>query len=283
MEFVLKNNNFKGQDVDYQGILSKINSGKAVVFLGAGFSMSGININNKNLMTGRALSRKLCNLSGTKESDNLRFASDYYIDQKGESSLIEILLQEYTVKETSEYQKMISSLNWRRCYTTNYDHSFEEAAKHNGINVQSVDIECDVKDYYKRGRLCVHLNGSINSLNQETLNSTFKLSDSSYCSPDSFIESEWNYYFKKDMDFASAIFFIGYSLYDIEIKSILFQTPGLKDKTYFITSSNEDEETKYTLKKYGTVIPLGVEGFVQELEKTALLSVENNEYILSCF
>lgn len=283
MEFLLKNNNFKVQDVDYQGILSKINSGKAVVFLGAGFSMSGININNKNLMTGRALSRKLCNLSGTKESDNLRFASDYYIDQKGESSLIEILLQEYTVKETSEYQKMISSLNWRRCYTTNYDRSFEEAAKQNGINVQTVDIECDVKDYYKRGRLCVHLNGSINSLNQETLNSTFKLSDSSYCSPDSFIKSEWNYYFKKDMDFASAIFFIGYSLYDIEIKSILFQTPGLKDKTYFITSSNEDEETKYTLKKYGTVIPLGVEGFVQELEKTALLSVENNEYILSCF
>ncbi len=283
MSTSLKTKGFNSNFIDYESLLNKINAGKAVLFLGAGFSIGGINVAGNNLMSGRALSRKLCELAGTKESDNLRFASDFYIDRKGESSLINLLLSEFQIKDTSESQKFISSLNWRRCYTTNYDLAFEESAKSKEIRVQSVDIECDVKDFYKRGKLCVHLNGSINSLTQESLNSTFKLSDSSYCSPESFVDSEWYYYFKKDMDFSSAIFFVGYSLYDIEIKSILHQTPELKEKTYFITSGSEDDETVYTLNKYGTIIPLGVDGFVEKLKENALFSQVQNEYNFSCF
>ncbi|WP_171966600.1 SIR2 family protein [Cronobacter sakazakii] len=283
MDISLNKNEYKSHDVDFDVLLNKILSGKAVLFTGAGFSMSGVNVNGKNLMSGKSLAKKLCLLAGTKESENLRFASDYFIDKMGEASLVDILLNEFKVKSLSESQRYISSLNWRRCYTTNYDLAFENSAILEGNNVQCVDIGCDVKDYYKRGKLCVHLNGSINSLTEDSLNNTFKLSDSSYCSPDSFINSEWYYYFKKDTDFANAIVFIGYSLYDIEIKSILHQTADLKDKTYFITSAYEDDETLYTLNKYGTVIPIGLDGFVDRLKACSSSLQEKNEYIFTCF
>ena len=57
------------------------------------------------------------------------------------------------------------------------------------------------------GSLCIHLNGSINSLTNETLNGSFKLSASSYISPDSFLNRHGTIFSKKDLERATAIVF----------------------------------------------------------------------------
>ena len=124
------------------------------------------------------------------------------------------------------------------------------------------------------------MNGSIDSLTNDTIQSKFKLTDSSYSSPDSFLKSEWNYYFKKDLEQASAIIFIGYSLYDIDIERILYEVPYLKEKIYFIQHSNINQKTRFKLSKYGRIIETGLDGFAELLRANASEFIKNTEHNL---
>ena len=83
-------------------------------------------------------------------------------------------------------------------------------------------------NFYKKRNCCIHINGSISSVSEEDLDSKFKLTRTSYVSPDSFVNSPWYYYFKKDLEQSSAVVFIGYSLYDIDIEKLLFSSPALR-------------------------------------------------------
>jgi hypothetical protein len=124
----------------------------------------------------------------------------------------------------------------------------------------------------------VHLNGNIKSLSRETLQSSFKLSSSSYISPDSFTNSPWSYYFKIDLERANVIVFVGYSLYDIDIQKILFENnKEFKEKTFFITKASISAKDRFKLEKFGTIIPIGVEGFGKEIKKINNYGTEQSE------
>ncbi|EIQ9838677.1 hypothetical protein LWE36_004929, partial [Escherichia coli] len=97
---------------------------------------------------------------------------------------------------------------------------------------------------------------------------------------DSFTDSEWFYYFKRDLDRCGAIVFIGYSMYDIEIKKILSTLPQLKEKTFFVTSLNPDIELEFTLEKFGTVLPIGLSGFANRIRDNITSVSEEQEYKL---
>lgn len=199
----------------------------------------------------------------TPSNENLSFTSDYYLSKKPSSDLIRLLKTNYTLNDVSDNHKAICSLNWHRFYTTNYDNSIELAAQKSGKNVEPIDLHQSTEEYYKRGNLCIHLNGSVQTLTTESLNNSFKLSSSSYLSPESFVNSDWFYYFKRDLERASAIVFVGYSLYDIDIQKVLKNDESLKNKTYFITEEEPSLELSYTLSKFGYVVPITTEGFAQ--------------------
>ena len=78
----------------------------------------------------------------------------------------------------------------------------------------------------------MHLNGFIDRLDRNTIGSEFKLTESSYLTA-SLIDSEWIMVFRNDLKLARAVFFVGYSLYDLDIKRILNESPHLR-KTFFI-------------------------------------------------
>ncbi|MEN4849214.1 SIR2 family protein [Pantoea agglomerans] len=254
--------------VDIDKLIRKIQQGKAMLFLGAGFSRAAVNIDGVTLSASKELSHALSQECGIPKNDNLRFTSDYYLSKFSPKKIIELLGRFYTIKSLSNDHKIVANLPWRRCYTTNYDRCFEIASEQVGLKVETIDLTHETSEFYKRGNLCVHLNGSINSLNEESLNNSFKLSDSSYSSADSFLDSEWFYYFKRDLDRSNCIVFLGYSMYDIEIKKILSSDPDLKGKTFFITAPNPDLESKFTLSKFGSVVPIGLEGFALATSKT---------------
>lgn len=267
------------EPVDLNKIINQIQQGKSMLFIGAGFSRSALNIDGNPLSAAKELSHILSEECGIPSSDNLRFTSDYYLSKNPPKKLIELLGRFYTIKTLSQEHNLVAKLPWKRCYTTNYDRCFELASEQEGIKVETIDISHETSEYYKRGSLCIHLNGSINSLSEESLNNSFKLSDSSYSSPDSFIESDWFYYFKRDLDRSNCIIFLGYSMYDIEIKKILSSDPDLKEKTFFITAPDPDLESKFTLSKFGTVLPIGLEGFAAAVEKSKQENY-NGEYNL---
>lgn len=266
---------------DLEKLINTISNGKAIMFTGAGFTFGAKPVNNKKPLGSGELSITLSRELGLPESKNLKFTSDYFLSKKPALQLIQLLKDNYTLKETSQVQNTICSLPWLRYYTTNYDLSIEMASKSNGKIVESIDIDKPVTEYYKRNDFCVHLNGSINSLTEASLNESFKLSQSSYISSDSFVASDWYYTFRRDLDRASAIVFVGYSMYDIEIQKVLTEDPNLKAKTYFITKPDPDIELEYTLSQFGTVIPIGSDVFADKVsDHLAKYPIESSSYEL---
>lgn len=102
-------------------------------------------------------------------------------------------------------------------------------------------------------------------------------------SSESFVTSDWNLYFKKDLEQSSAIVFIGYSLYDIDIEKILFSSSSVfKKKIYFITKKDPSEKELYILSKYGLVLPIGVDTFGNSINEIST-SDESHEFWLDAF
>lgn len=273
MDFELDKRNLKKAPVDTEELIARIATGKAILFTGAGFSKETKDAGNNEPSLAKDLAHDICRLGEFAEDDDLRYATDYYLANCNKLKLIELLKEKYTLTSTTQTHEKICSVNWRRFYTTNYDKSIEMASAKTGKVIECIDTSFPTEKYYKRNGLCVHLNGSIDSLDEDTLETSFKLSTSSYISPDSFVESDWNYYFKKDLERSSAIVFVGYSMYDIEVQKILFESEGLAEKTYFITREAPDTKSHFTLSKFGNVLPIGVNGFSS--------LIEDNEDILS--
>ncbi|MCK5764157.1 MAG: SIR2 family protein, partial [Clostridiales bacterium] len=205
-------------------------------------------------------------MGGFEKDDDLTYVSDYYLNYRNKYDLLHLLKENFTIVNNGEGHSKISSLDWKRIYTTNYDDSIEKSAKDLKKIIYSLTIDDDPKEFYKKRNCCVHINGSISSVSEKDLDSKFKLTRTSYVSPDSFVNSAWYYYFKKDLEQCSAIVFIGYSLYDIDIEKILFASPVLKKKTYFIIEKNPPKKLSYLLSKYGQVLPIGVDGFADKIE-----------------
>ena len=280
MKIDIDRSKLKENEVDIQALLNKIVSGKAILFTGAGFSVNTKNIAGCQPPFAKELAEKICKLGNFEVHDDLRYASDYYLDSYGGEKLIPLLKENYTLTDVTEDHLNICKVSWRRYYTTNYDKSIEMASAKNKKVVEGIDLNYETGEYYKRGQLCIHLNGSIDSLTEDSFENSFKLSTSSYISPDSFLTSPWYPHFKRDIERSSAIVFIGYSMYDMEVQKLLIENDYLKDKTYFIIAENPDTYTKFTLSKFGHVLPIGVKGFSKLLNKNIQLFTkdENSSY-----
>jgi hypothetical protein len=273
----------KSDSVTIDNILKKINQGNAILFLGSGFSASAHDLNDETMPTAGALARKISGLIPDFEpDDDLRYVTEYFLDSTNDhKELIKLLRETFTVKNVSTHHKAIASAPWRRIYTTNYDLCYERAAEYNGKVVETVDLSSNPADFSARNNLCVHLNGSLNSLNPESLNNTFKLTTSSYLSPTSFLDSNWFLTFKRDLEFASAIIFVGYSMYDIEIQKLLFQNSTFFEKTFFITRSSKPGKEKFFLEKFGQIVPIGTEGFGTKIQSFSFNDQQTDQELVS--
>jgi len=275
LKFFIDKTSLKLPRVNTDELLKKLSTGKAILFTGAGFSNFTKNVSQKEPPMAKQLAKEICNLGGFPEDEDLQYAADYYLTNCDKGKLVESLKQKYTLQRTSQTHDAICTVNWRRFYTTNYDKSVEISSANTGKVVECIDINFPTNSYYKRDQLCIHLNGSVDSLNEDSLDSSFKLSTSSYISPSSFIESDWYYYFKKDLERSSAIVFAGYSMYDIEIQKILFENPVLQEKTYFITSKEPSSKAKFLLSKFGNILPIGIDGFAELIETNKTMLTKN--------
>ncbi|MDY0856224.1 SIR2 family protein [Klebsiella aerogenes] len=260
----------KTQEVDTELLKRRISTGKAIAFTGAGFSFGTKNVLGYAPPMARELAKKLCLLSNLEESEDLMFAADVAVEYADRISIIDLLKDNYTLTFVSSCHENICKLPWRKFFTTNYDNSIELASLNVGKRIESIDLSHKPTTYLKKNNVCLHINGKIEGAEPEDLVSKIKLSDSSYLSPDSFVSSDWYYHFKKDLETASAIIFMGYSMYDMDVKKFLFENPELQEKTYFVVRDGADFKEVFTLRKYGHVLPIGIDGFstlVKDIQK----------------
>lgn len=269
--------------MDYEQALAYAKSGKAILFLGSGFSYGLESILGEKIPTASGLAKRLCEESGSTLTENLKKASTRYLEKKSTEDLVNLLQNLFTVRNSSKAHEEIANIDWLRVYTTNYDNVFEVSAEINKKRFYPVDMEKQPRGNIQK-QTVIHINGYINSLTENKLKDTFKLTDRSYLTV-SFRNSNWSEVFKRDVQTASAIFFIGYSLYDIEIQEILFIDEANKKKTFFIDRQDltKEEIEDLDISSFGKVCPIGIENFSNDLKSVDTNAISNQEIFINNF
>lgn len=242
--------------------------GDAVLFVGAGFSLGAKNVRGEPFKTCRQLGTHLSRAVGLSDDTPLDDASEEFARKYGVDRLIVELQQEYTASEIADHHLSIAGIPWRRIYTTNYDNVLETACSRLSRRLSPVTLADHIRAIPKEGNLCVHLNGYIDRLNRDTLWSDFKLTDTSYVSA-SLLDSPWLVLFRQDLRLARALFFLGYSLADIDIKRVLFKAPDLREKTFFVLGGRADTVTSRRASRFGTVLSSDTAAFAATVTQKA--------------
>lgn len=238
------------QEIDIRG---------SVLFLGSGFSHSARNIRDQNLPTGLGLKEEFARLLGVDANDHdLKTLADEVVSRQ-DLNLYQTLYELFTVKDLQKHQSELLGFLWRRIYTTNYDDAVEFAYHQNEIKAPSFSYD-DPKPKKLPNGSVIHLHGVIRKATRENVQQQLVLNESSYVRQH-FEKSLWYDDFNRDLRFCSACFFIGYSLADYHIAALLMQNPAVREKTYFVTRENYDRIFANRVAPYGTILPIGVEGF----------------------
>ncbi len=269
--------------MEYQQALIAARNGNAILFLGAGFSRGLRSVKNNKLPSGSELAKILCEDAEIKITLDLGLAAKRYLRKESEDSLIDILKSYFVVNDTPDTYSSVFKCPWRQVYTTNYDNVFEIGAQKQEMLYESVD-STDIPRNSANKQRVVHINGFINTVNPNNLNTSFKLTNPSYLTTH-FRDSVWSEVFKRDINSAHAVFFVGYSLYDIDIQEILFDSPELKNKTFFIEREDitSDEIEELDLDSFGTILNIGVNNLAKDLENVDRLAIDKDELIITSF
>ncbi len=240
--------------------------GNAVLFAGSGLSAGAIKEDGETFATATPLSHQLLSACGYDvDVDDLGLASEVYLEEKGESNLLDFLRKEYTAVDITKEQEVVGSLPWKRIYTTNYDNVLDLAYQRNKKRLDSAVLSSRPTDYQDKKSLCVHLNGKLSLLTGESLNDQIKLTNTSYLTQ-SFQNSSWIKFFQTDLQSAKVVFFIGYSMrYDLDIQRLVFAADDLKNKTFFILRDGESAITQQLIKRFGTPLAIGLKGLTEEI------------------
>ena len=238
--------------MDLQTALRIAREGHATLFLGAGFSMGEKNIKGDFLLSSKQLAKQVADSVGLPDDTPLTLAAEIFREHNGTDPLIDLVKGSFTAASVpSNAHCKIASLPWRRVYTTNYDDLFEKASESNGDSIFSVTMSDQVRNIPKDKRTCVHLNGFVAKLDRSSIDTELKLTDSSYLQR-AMLDSEWAILLRQDLRLSRAIIFIGYSLYDYEVRKLLLDIPQLSDKTVFVLGDAPNSVLVQQIQQYGT-------------------------------
>lgn len=212
-----------------------IAGGRAILFLGAGFSKGAKNLGGTSFKSSSELREYLNSFLTTPlpSSCDIGVVADEYVEQKGGSALSDVLKKQYTCNKSTDVQKFIANLPWKRIYTTNYDDVFEKSCAQ---NLTSVTLMDQIRDFDLAKPYIVHLNGFIPTISGLSVLTDVKLSERSY-DVDSVSSSAWLKLFKEDIANFDAIFYLGYTLSDLDIKRVVVARPNNQRKTFFYSGS----------------------------------------------
>lgn len=249
------------QKMDHMTAIRYAAHSEGVLFLGAGFSMDVTNVVGLPLPSSGELATLLAQLVDLPPDTPLTLAAETFLDECGPDELIEAVKPRFTAAPPiAEPYATIAGLPWRRVYTTNYDDLFEKAAESAGKAVFAVTLADRVRDIPKHKLCCVHLNGFVARLDRHSVDTELKLTDSSYLSRAIF-DTEWAVLLRQDLRLAKSIVFVGYSLYDYEIRKLLTDIPGLSDKTVFIIGPSPNAALVKRIEHYGKPVAISTVDF----------------------
>lgn len=239
--------------------------GHAILFVGAGFSRGAVAINGQSIPTGSELAGRLLAACGRNvPSGDLPAAARYFERQKTRDELASFIRDAFSIQTVTLNQTTVSSVKWRRIYTTNYDDVLETVYQGNKKPLIPVTLSKPAAEFAPRENICVHLNGFVRGLQASDLDTELKLTTVSYLS-ETVATSTWSYLFRSDIRAARAVIFLGYSMYDLDIQRVAYIDEATRRKCHLVVEPEADEVEISDLADFGEVHAIGLEVFVEQL------------------
>jgi hypothetical protein len=252
--------------MDIERALEHALDGHAVLFVGSGFSREARNLRHERLKTAPELAHHFAKRAAIDLDSSLEDAAEGFLEKQGYETLVSELQQEFTAAQVSSAQLRIARIPWSRIYTTNYDNVLETAYQQQSRQLTAVTLSDNVRDVPKNETLCVHFNGYVGRLTVSAVRSEIKLTETSYLTA-SVAASPWAIQFRQDLETARTVFFVGYSLSDLDIKRVLFESETLKAKCFFALGKKANIATRRHASRFGDVLDMGLGEFGTEAER----------------
>ena len=259
-------------DEQLKSVVRTALDGDAVLFVGSGFSRSATNVRGENIKTAPELTATLCDDLGLDERPELSTAAEMFADERSTGALVAFLREEFQVRDIAKEHRVFGGVPWRRVYTTNYDDVIEQSYRAANRAIVSLTPDDEVHYVSSEQAQCVHINGYIGTLTEKSLFAGFQLTDTSYATT-AFAASQWAQQMRHDFSVARSVIFVGYSLYDLDVRRVLRGTGAQQTKTFFCVGPKPSRSLSYRLSKFGTVVELDAETLSE------VISTEARDYV----
>lgn len=234
-----------------------------MLFVGAGFSSGAHRRTKTGALEVIPSGRELISLLQQKlaeDTNNLEELSGIYEEDFGEHGLFSLLTELYVASEITDYHSTICKFKWKEIYTTNYDNVIELSLEKSGLQHSIYTPSKRPADVDYRTLPVIHINGFIPGVIFADFKNEITLTDVKYMSDD-FSRSTWGERFRSDIITSPCIIFLGYSLFDIDIARILKSFDGMSERIFFVVKNTPSRSLNRKLSKFGSVVPIGTEGF----------------------
>ena len=251
--------------MDFDSGLERALDGESVLFLGAGYSLEATNSRGETFESGPLFATRLASAVHFPVPADIQDAAEAFLHSRGPTALANEVLWSFRATSVTKHHTTIAGVPWRRVYTTNYDNVFELASATSGHPFRPVTLSEKPGDFSQTEALCIHFNGYVERLTS-SLGDELKLTDTSYITS-SVETSSWSSTFRLDLSMAKSVFFVGYSLADLDISRLLASTDSLLEKTFFIVGPNPTSRTENRAIRYGTPVRFDSAWFGKQIEK----------------
>lgn len=276
--------------MDLEKIYQAIVDGKALLITGSGAHIGALTPDGMEFPSGIDLAKAIylsCGITNPENPYDLQDAADTFLEEKSENKFIVELKKMLLVGKIFPEHKNLYSQPWQRVYTTNYDDVPMLATKDEISTLVPITLKKKVRESEDEIKYCVYINGYIGKLDEQALQSEFRLSGKSYVAADALDNSEFGVVFADDIETVDCVVIVGLSLeYDLDLKRFIYNQ-NVIDKTVFIEKKGITEDKERKLKRMGKVYPMGMECFVQGLMDFRNTHVPNqvvpNTYIYRSF
>lgn len=121
-------------------LIERVQSGKAVLFLGAGASVGSVSRNGIPCPIGNHLGNMLSDkfLQGEDKQKSLTTIAAYAIDAYGLIAVQDYIREVFTEYDPADFHKKLAEFRWAGIFTTNYDLVLERAYRSNNDRVQEL-------------------------------------------------------------------------------------------------------------------------------------------------
>lgn len=266
-------------------LIRQIQNGNVILFLGAGATKGAIHPEGKDSPSGKELSNLIAEHFLGSEYKDMPLASvaEYAISESSLFSVQKFIADIFSKYEPSEDSHMlIPTYKWKAIVTTNYDTIIEKAYSYSSKKRQTLvkivqDGESiDTKIQTPNDLLYMKLHGCINEAYNDKI--PFILTVDQYITHKRHRER----LFSKLLDLAGnyPILFIGHSLEDPDIRSILLELNKEienRERSYIVIPEAKEAQKRLWQSKKITIIEATFANFMQKLQE------EVKEDMLHCW